>query len=60
MTDNAAKAIAVLRDEHRRDADAAVRAAKKVIFAAAELIARERGPDEARRILRIAIAAQGS
>lgn len=59
MTDNAAKAIAILKDVHDQDTEAAVRAAKKVIFAAADLIAREQGPDEARRILRIAIAARG-
>ena len=58
MTDKAAQAIAILKDARKQDAETAVRAAKKVIFAAADLIARERGPDEARRILRIAIAAQ--
>jgi hypothetical protein len=56
MTDRTAEAIAVIKDVHNRDADAGVRTAKKVIFAAADLIACERGPEEARRILRIAIA----
>ena len=59
MTDNAAKAIAILKDVHNRNTEAAVRATKKVIFAAADLIADEHGPDEARQILRIAIAARG-
>jgi hypothetical protein len=58
MTDRTAEAIAVLKDVHNRDAEAGVRTAKKVIFAAADLIACERGAEEARRILRIAIAGQ--
>jgi hypothetical protein len=59
MTDRTAEAIAVLKDVHNCDAEAGVRIAKKVIFAAVDLIACERGPEEARRILRIAIAGQG-
>lgn len=59
MTDSASQAIAVLKDVRDRDTETAVRNAKKVIFAAADLVARERGPEEARRVLRIAIAAQG-
>jgi hypothetical protein len=58
MTDRSAEAIAVLKDVRDRDAEAGVRTAKKVIFAAADMIACERGPEEARRILRIAIAGQ--
>jgi hypothetical protein len=59
MTDRTAEAIAVLKDVRDRDAQAGVRTAKKVIFAAVNIIACERGPEEARRILRLAIAGQG-
>ncbi len=58
MTDRAAEAIAVLKAVHTYDAEAAVRAAKKIIFAATDLIACERGAEEARRVLRLAIAGQ--
>jgi len=53
-------AIAMLKTVYLRDgADAAVQAAKHMIFAAAALITREYGPDEARRILRVVGGAQG-
>jgi hypothetical protein len=58
MTDRTAEAIAVIKDAHNLNKEAGLRTAKKVIFAAADLIASERGPEEARRILRIAIAGQ--
>jgi hypothetical protein len=59
MIDHASQSIAVLKDVRNQDTEMAVRTAKKMIFAAADLIACERGPEEARRVLRIAIAAQG-
>ena len=53
------EAVAIFKAVYLRDgADVAVEVAKLVIAAAAVLIARERGPDEARRILDIVGAAQ--
>ncbi|MGB7855672.1 MAG: hypothetical protein WBL48_07220 [Pseudolabrys sp.] len=54
------EAVAIFKAVYLRDgADVAVEVAKLVIGAAAVLIAHERGPDEARRILDIISAAQG-
>lgn len=54
------EAVAIFKPVYLRDgADAAVEVAKLVIGAAVLLIAHEHGPDEARRILDIAGAAQG-
>ena len=58
MTDQAAEAVTTLKYARTTDAEARVRSAKKASFAAADVIASERGPEEARRILRIAIAGQ--
>jgi hypothetical protein len=53
-------AIAFLRQVYTLEGtDAAVQAAKDIIYAGAAWIAQEHGPDEARRILRIVDAAQG-
>jgi hypothetical protein len=58
--DTANKAIAILMAIHERDgADAAVNAAKQMVAAAAAFIAREQGPDEARRFMRIVGEAHG-
>jgi hypothetical protein len=58
---NADAAIAFLRKVYtQQGTDAAVQAAKDMISAGAAWIAQEHGPDEARRILRIVGAAQGS
>jgi hypothetical protein len=57
---NSDTAIALLRHVYTLEgADAAVQAAKDMIYAGAAWIAQEHGSDEARRILRIVIAAQG-
>ena len=48
MTDKAAQAIAILKDARKQDAETAVRAAKKVIFAA--------GPQGDRLQLRLEVA----
>jgi len=58
---NADAAIAFLRQIYMLEgADAAVQAAKEMIYAGAAWIAQEHGPDEAHRILRIVGAAQGN
>lgn len=45
-------AVAILKEAYARDgADAAVQVAERMIDAAAALIAREQGPDQARRFL---------
>jgi hypothetical protein len=58
---NSDAAIAFLRQIYMLEgADAAVQAAKDMIYAGAAWIAQEHGADEAHRILRIVGAAQGN
>jgi hypothetical protein len=53
-------AIGILQQVRERDgSDAAVLVAKRMIIAAVVVIAREQGPEEARRILYSVAAAQG-
>jgi hypothetical protein len=57
---NSDTAIAFLRQVYTLEGtDAAVQAAKDMIYAGAAWIAQEHGSDEARRILQIVVAAQG-